>query len=201
MTESPTRETAEPVGTEGGRGAPVSARRLGMRLFLASLSMLFGGSLVGYLVVRLRASEWLPAGSQGLPPGLWLSTAIVGLLSLAMVLAERAARSGRRGGVTRWLVVALVLAVAFLAAQIGNWAAMASGGFFPQQSLAAFGFYVLTFLHAVHVLAGLVPLVFIAVRAYRGRYGTGDYEGIHLVGMYWHFLAVTWIAIFAVLAV
>lgn len=179
----------------------MSARGLGMRLFLASLGMLFGGSLVGYLVVRLRASEWPPAGSQGLPPGLWLSTVIVLLLSLAMVLAERAARGGRRSGVVRWLVLALVLAVGFLVAQVGNWVAMAAGGFFPQQSLAAFGFYVLTFLHAVHVLAGLVPLVFTAVRAHRGRYLAGDHEGVHLVGMYWHFLAATWLAIFAVLAV
>lgn len=197
-------ETPEAAVHGGQAGKPprpsTSASRLGMRLFLASLGMLFGGSLVGYLVIRLRAPEWPPPGSGGLPPGLWLSTGLVLALGLAMVLGERAVRAGRTAALARWLALALVLAVAFLAAQVGNWMTMAAGAFFPQQSLASFGFYVLTFLHAVHVLFGLVPLVFTWLRASRGRYTAADHEGVHLVGMYWHFLAVTWVAIFVVLS-
>jgi cytochrome c oxidase subunit 3 len=167
-----------------------------MRLFLASLGMLFGGALVGYLVVRLRAPEW-PA--VGLPAGLWVSTALVLLLSAALVTAERAIRGGRARGLTWLLALALALALGFLGAQLRNWMQLAADSALPQQSLAAFGFWILTVLHAVHVLLGLVPLVFVLLRAGGGRYTAADHEGVHLVSMYWHFLAITWIAILAVL--
>ena len=170
-----------------------------MRLFLASLGMLFGGSVVGYLVIRLRAPEWPPPGSTGLPGGLWISTLVLVLLSAALVLAERAARDDRTRDLTRLLWVTLLLAIAFLAAQVVNWMHMAADSVTPQQSLLAFGFWVLTFLHAAHVLLGLIPLVFVALRAGGGRYTGADQEGVHLVAMYWHFLLATWIAIFAVL--
>jgi cytochrome c oxidase subunit 3 len=167
-----------------------------MRLFLASLGMLFGGALVGYLVVRLRAPEW-PAFA--LPAGLWVSTALVLLLSAALVTAERAIRGGRARGLTWLLALALALALAFLGAQLGNWMRLAADSALPQQSLAAFGFWILTVLHALHVLLGLVPLVFVLLRAGGGRYTAADHEGVQLVSMYWHFLAITWIAILAVL--
>lgn len=202
MTDSSRAEGAVRLPPEGGGGAPrrASVRRLGMRLFLASLGMLFAGSLVGYLAIRLRAPAWPPSGSQGLPAGLWWSTALVLLASAFMVVGERAVRRGRISALTGWLGLALALTVAFLAAQVGNWMQMAADGMFPQQSLAAFGFYLLTFLHAAHVLGGLVPMVVTLVRSRQGRYSAVDHEGVELLGMYWHFLAVTWVAIFAVLS-
>jgi cytochrome c oxidase subunit 3 len=170
-----------------------------MRFFLASLGMLFAAALLGYLVIRLRAAEWPPAGSSGLPAGLWLSTGLVLAASAAMLLAERAARRGRQRALGGWLACALLLTLGFLAAQVFNWMQVAAAAVFPQESLAAFGFYVLTFLHAVHVLAGLVPLLLVTLRARDGRYSAPGAEGLHLVGMYWHFLTVTWLAIFGVL--
>jgi len=185
--------------TPGG-AATVSAVRLAMRLFLASLGMLFAAGLVGYLVIRLRAPEWPPPGSPGLPAGLWLSTGLVLASSAAMLLAERAARRGRRRAPGRWLVCALLLTLGFLAAQVLNWMQVAAAAVFPQESLAAFGFFVLTFLHALHVVGGLVPLIVVTLRAREGGYAGAGREGLHHVGMYWHFLAITWIAIFAVLS-
>ncbi len=183
-----------------GRAAEASAARLAMRLFLASLGMLFAAGLVGYLVIRLRAPEWPPPGSPGPPAGLWLSTGLVLASSAAMVLAERAVRRGRQRALGGWLGCALLLTLGFLAAQIRNWMQVAAAAVFPQESLAAFGFFVLTFLHALHVLGGLVPLIIVTLRAREGVYAGAGREGLHLVGMYWHFLAVTWIAIFAVLS-
>jgi cytochrome c oxidase subunit 3 len=97
-------------------------------------------------------------------------------------------------------MVSDLLAVAFLASQLGCWMRMAADNVFPQQNLLVWGFYTLTFLHAAHVVAGLVPLILVTVRAHRGRYTAAHHEGVHLVAMYWHFLLVTWIAILAVLA-
>jgi cytochrome c oxidase subunit 3 len=69
----------------------------------------------------------------------------------------------------------------------------------PDQSLLVWFFYLLTILHAAHVLFGLVPLALVAMRARAGRYTPEDHEAIHLVGMYWHFLLVTWVAIIVAL--
>jgi heme/copper-type cytochrome/quinol oxidase subunit 3 len=91
-----------------------------------------------------------------------------------------------------------VLGIVFLAAQVGNWMGMAGGEAEPRLSLFAFGFWVLTFLHAIHVVGGLVPLVFTTIRSGAGKYA-GNPEPVELVGSYWHFLGVTWAVIFLVL--
>ncbi len=187
------KATTKALGAEG-------VGRLGTWLLIASLGMLFGAALVGYLVIRLRAPEWPPPGSPSLPGGVWISTTLLAALSAVLILAERAIRGGRIGNLSRMLIVSDLLAVAFLASQVGCWMRMATENVFPQQNLLVWGFYTLTFLHAVHVVAGLVPLILVTVRARRGRYTAADHDGVHLVAMYWHFLFVTWVAILGVLS-
>ena len=193
MEEDPSRLDRTELVTSAT--PPAAFRRLGMWLLLASLGMFFGASLVGFLVLRLRAEQWPPQGTPPLPGGLWISTGLLIVLSLALVMAERAARAGRLPGLNRMLGVSVLLTVAFLAAQISNWMRMASHSVLPDQSLFVWFFYLLTILHSAHVLFGLVPLVLVTFRARAGRYTADNHETIHLVGMYWHFLLVTWIAI------
>lgn len=186
-------------GPEPSRGQGVSPRRLGMRLFLLSLTILFAACLIGILVIRLRSDQWPPPGSPEIPGGLWISTAILAVLSTLLVLAVRAARSGRAAETSRLLAASTALGVAFLAAQVSNWITMTGGGEEAQKTMLAFAFWMLTVLHGLHVLGGLVPLSITTVRAARGRY-IGNPEPVELVADYWHFLGITWIAIFAILA-
>ena len=171
-----------------------------MWLFIAALAMLFGATLVGYLVIRSRAPEWPPPGSPALPAGLWISTALLVLQSVLLAIGERSIRTGRLAGGARMLGAGMLVGVAFLGAQATNWMRMAADNVLPETSLLIWGFWVLSFLHAVHVLAGLVPMILMTLRARRGRYTAADHEGVHLVGMYSHFLLVTWIVIFVVLS-
>jgi len=180
---------------------PASFRRMGMWLLLASLGMLFGAALVGFLVLRMRAEQWPPPGTPPLPGGLWVSTGLLMVLSLALVMAVHAARAGRVPALNRMLGVSVLLAMAFLAAQISNWIRMAAHSVLPDQSLFVWFFYLLTILHAAHVFVGLVPLVVVTMRARAGRYTPDDHEAIHLVGMYWHFLLVTWVVIMVVMRI
>jgi cytochrome c oxidase subunit 3 len=177
-----------------------SMGRMGMWLFLAALAMLFGAALVGYLVIRSRAPEWPPPGSPALPAGLWISTALLVLQSVLLAFGERSIRVGRLAGGARMLGAGMLVGVAFLGAQAANWMRMAADNVLPETSLLIWGFYVLSFLHAAHVLAGIVPMVLITLRARRGRYTATNYEGVHLVGMYSHFLLATWIVILVVLS-
>jgi cytochrome c oxidase subunit 3 len=180
---------------------PASFRRLGMWLLLASLGVLFGASLVGFLILRARAGQWPPPGTPPMPGGLWISTALLVVLSFVLVLAGRAAREDRQAVLGRMFTISVLLALAFLVAQISNWMRMAAFSVLPDENLLVWFFYALTILHAAHVLFGLVPLVLVTVRARRGRYTADEHESVHLVGMYWHFLLVTWVAILIVLRI
>ena len=175
--------------------------RLGMRLFLASLGMLFGAGLLGHLVIRLRQPTWPPEGAPALPAGLWVSTALLVITSVAVWQAERAARDDRTGQLQGWLLATLGLGVGFLVMQILNWRTMAIAVQAGGQDLFTFSYWMLTVLHGLHVVGGLVPLVVASVRAGTGRYGSLNTVPIHNIALYWHFLGVTWAAILAVLLV
>jgi cytochrome c oxidase subunit 3 len=171
-----------------------------MALFLVSLSILFAASLVGYLVVRQRAARWVPEGTPPLPWGLWLSTLVLVISSGTMHGALLAIRGGRQQPATRALAATLALGILFLLTQVWNWWRMvAVDAVLPTGSLYGFTFYVLTVLHALHVVGGLVPLALTTAKSSRGAYSWADFQGVRLTGMYWHFLGVVWLVLFAVL--
>jgi heme/copper-type cytochrome/quinol oxidase subunit 3 len=194
-----TSEVAPGVGRDDA-AVVAERRRFGMWLFLASLAMLFGGSLVGFIVVRVRAPEWPPAGSPALPSEFWLSTVLLAVISALLVAADRAADDGSSTRLTRTLSAATALGVAFILSQVAGWSRLAGASELPQDNLYLFGIYVLTFLHVLHVVGGLVPLVWVTLRSRRGRYTPTDHEGVTATAMYWHFLGVVWLGILAVLA-
>jgi len=190
---------AEGVSTR--RTTPTAMRRrFGTWLLLASLGMLFAGCLVGFLVIRLRAPEWPPTGSPGLPTAFWLSTGMLLVVSALLVLADRAAGAGRSVALTRYLGATTALGIAFVLSQVSGWARLAAASELPQNNLYLFGLYVLSFLHVLHVIGGLVPLVWVTLRSNAGRYTVADHEAVTDVAMYWHFLGVVWLGILAVLA-
>ena len=173
---------------------------LGMAIFLVSLSVLFAASIVGYLMVRLHSPRWVPPGTAPLPLGLWASTLLLLLSSVTMHGAVLFIRGGKREISTRLLVATFALGVAFLGMQVFNWWRMvAVDAVLATKSLYAFTFYMLTGLHALHVIGGLIPLARTSWRAHRGAYSWADFHGIRLMAMYWHFLDAVWIVLFVVL--
>ena len=191
-------------------GDPRSAREgtipgagvLGMRIFLAALGMLFAASIVGYLFVRLRSQAWPPPGMPRLPHGLWLATAVIVACSGTVAQARRAIRRGETTRATRWLQATLALGAVFLVVQAVNWWGLVTARMTATtKNLYAFTFYMLTGLHAAHVLGGMALLFVVESRARRGRYGSGHHDGITYAAMYWHFLDAVWLVLFAVLTV
>ena len=179
----------------------VSAGRLGMRLLVASLSMLFGATVMGYLVIRSRASVWPPPGVPALPAGLLLSTLLLLACSGAIFIGSDGIRRGQERTLRVGLLVALVLAVAFLASQTVCWFWLVARSFTIRTNLYGFLFYLLTGLHALHVVGGLVPLAVTTARAWKGRYTAASHEGVAHVALYWHFLDAIWLVLFLVLAI
>ena len=137
--------------------------------------------------------------TTGLPHALALSTALLVVSSWTMQGAVRAAREGRPHGVTSGLAATLGLAVAFLAIQSLAWTELWRRQATIDSGLYAWTFYVLTGLHALHVLGGLPPMAVALRRALQGRYTPADHAGLVLRAMYWHALDVTWVVLYATL--
>ena len=130
------------------------ARTLGMALLLASLSMLFIASLLGYVVTRARAEAWPPEGASPSPMGLWVSTGVILVASFVVHSAVRPARQGEHRTLIGAMIVTTGLAIVFLVIQTLNWMWLFDRGLTPRSDLYGFLFYLLTALHAAHVVGG-----------------------------------------------
>ncbi len=179
--------------------APLAMGRLGMRLLLLALGMLFAATLTGYLAIRGEAQAWPPPGVPRLPAALWISTLLIVLSSIAVQWAVRGIRRGLQAPLRNGLLVTTLLGVAFLVSQSINWFALVAVHFTARTNLYGFLFYLLTGLHAAHVIGGLVPLGLVTVRAWRGAYTSASHTGVEYTATYWHFLDVVWVILFAVL--
>ena len=182
-------------------GAVPGAGVFGMGLFLASLGVLFAAAIVGYLVVRQKATQWPPPGMPRLPAGLGLATAVLVTASVTVHGALRAIRRDQITVAARLLGATLVLVSAFFGVQIWNWWALISLHVTAASNLYAFTFFMLTGLHAAHVVGGIGWLSVVWTWARLGRYGSGYHPGIVYTAMYVHFLDAVWIVLYAVMVI
>jgi heme/copper-type cytochrome/quinol oxidase subunit 3 len=168
---------------------------MAMYIVLISLSVFFAASLIGLLVTRAQSDTWRTASPHP-PSGLWLSSAILLLLSASLRYAEARLARNNRTGLVHGISVALGASGAFLIVQIQNWRTMASAIVGVElKSLYVFCFYFLTILHALHVLAGVIPLGVVYRRAKQNEYSSSRNEGVRFLRQYWDFLFVVWIVL------
>lgn len=181
----------------GPTGTPPDASTLLVKLFvLGTISMVFGATLVGYAITRYQVEEWNGYKIEGLKLGLLISTATLGLCSLFLHRAVKKARAGRPD-VAKNVFIAALFAIAFLANQTSTWVELIQyhGGIMKQRDISLFMFYILTWIHALHVLGGIVPFGFVIVNARRGRYGPGRTRGLENCALYWHYIDAVWVLI------
>lgn len=170
--------------------AEVRARAVGtaLWLFIGVATTLFSLFLVAYGMRMREAPDWSPIA---LPWQLGLSTALLVAGSALMHRAGRAARAGQGAAAQRLLVLGGAAAMAFIGSQLWAWQALVDARVVLAGNPAASFFYVLTALHGLHVLGGLVAWsVASSEQAWR----------IELCARYWHFLLAVWLVLFAALA-
>ncbi len=157
---------------------------LGLFLLLASLAVFFASVLLAVWISSARAGDFSNAHA-GLPPAIWGSTALLALLSWLMDSGWRKLNQGSVAAARLRLRQGFVIVIAFLLTQGWTWYSLQSRGLGATSGLYAFSFHLLTWMHAAHVLGGVV---FHAMTLKR-------LELARNCAVYWHFLGLTWIAI------
>jgi cytochrome c oxidase subunit III len=177
------------------RSSRVLPETLGMLLFVISEVMVFGAFFAAYFFIRVvQGNEW-PAEGTHLPQLIaGVNTAILVSSSLTMHWTVVAAKAGNRAAMKTAIVITALLGATFLFIQINEYVHI---GFAPSDSAQASIFYGLTGLHGAHVLIGLMLLIFVAIRVFRGHFSPEAHHGIEIPGIYWHFVDVMWIVVYA----
>jgi cytochrome c oxidase subunit 3 len=166
-----------------------------MFLFIASEIMLFGSFFTAYFFVRVvRHAAWPPAPFH-LPVFVaFVNTCILVTSSFTMHWALQSIKTGNRRGMQAGLTLTFAMGLTFLLTQMLEYARV---GFAPRDGAFGSIFFSLTGLHGAHVFVGLTLLAATTVRAFRGHYSPEHHHGVEIPGIYWHFVDVMWIVVFA----
>ncbi len=195
-------------GGSGGRDdhAPddhAGRARLAVWIGVGAILMMFLTLSGAYVFRALRAGG---GPAINLPEWLWVSTGLILASSAAFEAARRASRRDRHAAYRRWLTTSLALGCGFLLSQLLAWRALAMQGVYLATNPHSSFFYVLTGLHAIHLIGGLGALGYLLARAAQvgriaGRTERAKVrqEAADAVGVYWHFMDALWVFLFALL--
>jgi cytochrome c oxidase subunit 3 len=169
--------------------------KVGLWVFLAVATSLFA-LLISAYHMRMMEADW---AKLPLPGVLWLNTAVLISSSVAMHWTRAAAQRGQVDGVRTGLIAAGVFAFSFLAGQLWAWQQLNASGYFVAANPANAFFYLLTALHGLHLLGGLWVWCRTTARVLRGAEVGKVRLSVELCTVYWHYLLLVWLVLFAVL--
>jgi len=178
-------------------GSAVASRALdtGLWVFIAVASTLFGLFLTAY-VMRMDGADW---STIAMPPQLWLSSALLLAGSVLLQRASAAARGARWPAVQTLLLSGGVCAMAFIGVQLWAWQSLLAARVMLASNPAASFFYVLTALHGLHVLGGLIAWAATMPTVAQPADPASVARRVALCARYWHFLLAVWAVLFAAL--
>jgi len=188
----------------------LEASVLGMWVFLVTEVMFFGGLFMAYILYRnLYPAAWL-AGSHELNEVLGgANTVVLIVSSLTMALAVRAAQVGSRIGQIVNLILTLIFGTTFLVIKYFEYAAkfehhLVPGAHFdptrdPAQQLYFSLYFMMTGIHALHMVVGIGILLIMLRKAWKGHFSAEYYAPVEVSGLYWHFVDIVWIFLFPLL--
>lgn len=185
-------ETDHPTGNK--------ARIFTIFLLIAVL-MTFGGLIAAYVVVSSNGVlEWKPFA---MPLQVWISTAIILASSFAYHVANSAIKQEKQEKAKKWLLITTVFGGIFIASQLVLWFALYRRGYYMQQNPYVGFFYILTAVHAAHVLGGICALGTIVLRSWIPTKSPEELEKrqnlSNVVGWYWHTMDGLWLILVALL--
>jgi len=185
-----------PVRNVDGEGAlPLPSVKVGLGVFLAVATSLFS-LLVSAFFMRKMGADW---ANLSVPRVLWLNTVLLLASGIAMQWTRAAARRGQIEGVRSGLIAGGVFSFSFLAGQLWAWQQLNASGYFVTADPATAFFYLLTALHGLHLLGGLWVWGRTTAKVWRGVDVGAVRMSVELCTVYWHYLFLVWLVLFALL--
>jgi cytochrome c oxidase subunit III len=170
-------------------------KRAALKVFLGVVAVLFTLLIVAY-AGRMAYEDWRPAPQIKL---MWANTLVLFLGSLCLELAQYAVRRGQQKLLRRSLLAAGLCTLMFLLGQAQAWRELGALVFFQVTNPAIAFFYLITGLHGLHLLGGLVVWGQTLVRLWRGFELEKIRHSVELCTIYWHFLLLVWLVLFGLL--
>lgn len=181
--------------------------KMGMWLFLLTELLLFTGLFLMYSVYRyLNTADFHRGGLETHTLFGTVNTMVLLTSSLTMVLSIAAIQRGRKWLSVGFLSSTILLGLAFLVIKLFEWSLEIKEGLFPGSAILLskpngeilfFGlYYTMTGLHGLHVLAGMIVLIFMLVFILRNKITPTDYVKLENAGLYWHLVDIIWIFLF-----
>jgi cytochrome c oxidase subunit 3 len=169
--------------------------KIGLGVFLAVVGSLFALFISAYSM-RMNMVDWraLPV-----PRLLWFNTGVLVLSSVALQSAYVAARRDDIDGVIVGLCAGGAFAVTFLIGQLLAWRELSAAGYFLASNPANSFFYLITAVHGLHLMGGLVALGRTTAKVWHGVAVTQVRLSVELCAIYWHFLLLVWLVLLGLL--
>jgi cytochrome c oxidase subunit 3 len=163
---------------------------------MVSMTMMFAGLTSAFVVSKSRV-DWLK--DFQLPSAFLLSTIAILVSSITFHLAKKAIQRDNQKATTQWLLITLVLGIAFVVLQFVGFGQIVAQGYFftgPASSITTTFLYIVTVMHLLHLAGGLISLLIIIYNHFKQKYNATQSLGIELGVMYWHFLDLLWVYLF-----
>jgi len=179
---------------ESAHQAPFNARPkvVALTTFLAVVTSFFALVLSAYSL-RMDYGDWVPLAEPRL---LWVNTGILVLASVAFQWTRNRTTYGMASRLLPGLSLSGVLTIAFLVGQFVAWQQLYASGEYLTTNPSNGFFFLLTGLHALHILGGMYVWARALVRVIRGSQSESVKQSIELCTIYWHFLLLVWLVIF-----
>jgi cytochrome c oxidase subunit 3 len=181
-----------------------AASRTALRFILAIVGVLFFLFIITFLsrsqypdFEALAGAPWQPFTD---PSRLWFNTGLLGLASIAMQWGLAGARQDRLNTVVPGLSAAVFFTVMFMVAQLDLWMHLQSMGYYVNSNPANSYFYLLTAVHGLHLIGGLIVLANVVFRVWYDNDLQSLAGPLQLCTTYWHFLFGVWLVLFALLS-
>jgi len=172
------------------------AERVGLSFFLVIATVIFSLFTVSYYI-RMELPDWEPLSE---PAQLWFNTGLLVISSILFQWARNIVTRGESRNLYTALFGAGVFAILFIVGQLVTWQNLQAEGLYMTSNPANAFYYLMTGLHALHLLGGLWVWSKSSIRLLSGSEAKDIKLSVELCTVYWHFLLLVWLVLFALLS-
>jgi cytochrome c oxidase subunit 3 len=198
LTEKPweVQGTNRALPGSGEGGFSIAPQKVALNTFIAVLSVMFGLFIIAYYI-RMDLDDWRPLPEPSL---LWVNTVILFLCSLSLLWTKMQVSKNDIQKVRWAMITGGILTIAFVFGQILAWRELNEQGYYLNTNPANAFFFLLTGIHALHLLGGLWVWTRASFRIWFGAKTEDIRLSVELCSTYWHFLLLVWLVLFGLLS-